>query len=75
MLNIEERQIEQLLNDLVEMRVLAVSAEKKLAQRGGVHLTIYPSESEVEETVKEYLTTVDIVSVEGQLDSLRYEYL
>lgn len=73
MLSIEEKQMEQLLIDLVEMDILAVSAEKKLAQRGCVHLTIYPSESEVQEAVKDYLTTVDLVSVEGKPASLRYD--
>lgn len=73
MLSIEEKQIEQLLTDLVEMDVVAVSAERRLAQRGDLLLTIYPSESEVEEMVEDYLATVDLVWVNERLASLRYD--
>ncbi|MDL0145778.1 hypothetical protein [Halobacterium salinarum] len=73
MKSIDEKQMEQLLNDLVEIGVLAVSAEKKAAERGGVYLTIYPSEKEVEQAVKDYLTTVDLVSVKGQITTIRYD--
>lgn len=66
--------MEQLLIDLVERGILAVSAEKKLAQKGYVHLTIYPSKSEVEEAVKDYLGSVEVVSVNGQLASLRHDH-
>jgi hypothetical protein len=73
MILIDEKQIEQILTDLADRGVLAISARKRRAQSGTIHLTIYPGSSEVEQTVKDYLATVDLVSVSGHLALLRYE--
>lgn len=73
MTRIDEKQIGQILTDLADRGVLAISAGKRRAQSGTIHLTIYPGSSEVEQMVKDYLATVDPVSVSGHPALLRYE--